>query len=81
MPISGVRSLGPCLISKRNGITKEAGERGLGSMAGRQNPQLLQCSRDIRREFKGLLFISQVQDGNRNLGIVCKREYRRLEGE
>lgn len=41
VPISGVACLGPCLIPKRNGTTKETGERGFESMAGSQNPQLL----------------------------------------
>lgn len=73
VPISGVGCQGPCFIPKWNGTTKEAGERGLESMAGRQNPQLLQFSGDIRGEFKDLEFVSQVQDGNGNLGIVWNR--------
>lgn len=52
VPISGVRCLEPRVIPKRNGTTKETGERGFESMAGSPNPQLVQSSRDIRGELR-----------------------------
>ena len=58
---------------RRGMVPQGKQERGLESMAGRQNPQLLQFSGDIRGEFKDLEFVSQVQDGNGNLGIVWNR--------